>query len=104
MKNSDVVEQLSKNSEYLRTKLRENGFNILNSTTAAIPVIIGDELKVTQISKDLFEKGIFISCIIPPAVPAKTCRLRINVMATHTIEDMDYLVEVLNELVVKYSF
>ena len=103
MQNSNVVEKLEENAKYLRDKLRANGFNILNTVTAIIPVIVGDEYKLTMMSKDLLDKGIFINCIFAPAVPAKESRLRINVMVSHTKEDMDYLVDVLNEVFKKYG-
>ncbi len=103
MQNSDATERLDKNSEYLRNKLRENGFNILNTVTAIVPIIVGDEYKLTLMSKDLLDKGVFVSCIFAPAVPASASRVRVNVMASHTKEDMDYLVDVLNELFEKYS-
>jgi len=103
MQNSNVVDKLEENAKYLRDKLRANGFNILNTVTAIIPIIVGDEYKLTIMSKDLLDKGIFANCIFAPAVPAKESRIRINVMATHTKEDMDYLVDALNEIFKKYD-
>ena len=103
MQNSNVVDKLEENAKYLRDKLRANGFNILNTVTAIVPIIVGDEYKLTLMSKDLLDKGIFANCIFAPAVPAKESRLRVNVMASHTKEDMDYLVDVLNEVFKKYG-
>jgi 8-amino-7-oxononanoate synthase len=93
MQNTNVVELLNLNAGYLRNKLRSNGFNILNTVTPIVPVIIGDEYKMCLMSKYLLENGIYTSYIQPPAVPPKTCRIRINVMATHTQADLDYLVD-----------
>ncbi|MDR0430046.1 MAG: aminotransferase class I/II-fold pyridoxal phosphate-dependent enzyme [Tannerellaceae bacterium] len=93
MQNSDVVERLNANARYLREKLRSNGFNILDTITPIIPVIVGDEYKMCIMSKFLLDNGIYTSYIQPPAVPLKTCRIRINVMVSHTQEDMDHLVE-----------
>lgn len=104
MKNSDIVEELNTKAGYLRDKLRENGFNILDTVTAVIPVVVGDEYKLTRMSKDLLDRGIYISTLFAPVVPLKLCRLRINVMATSTKEDMDYLVDTLNDLSAKYGW
>lgn len=104
MLETDVVERLTQNSEYLRTKLKNNNFNILNSVTAAIPVIVGDEYKLTALTKDLFdEKNICVSLIVPPVVSPKLSRLRLSVMASHTFDDIDYLVDSLNEVFTRYK-
>lgn len=104
MQTTDVVDRLAQNSAYLRDRLRENGFNILNTVTAVVPIIIPDEYKLTSIHRDLLrEKHLFTSCIVPAAVPPKTSRIRINVMAVHTKADMDYLVNSLIEMFHKYN-
>ena len=104
MDNTNVVEKLNNNAKYLRNVLREKGYNILNTVTPIIPVIIGDEYKLSEISKYLLEQGIYTSYIQPPAVPLGTCRIRINVMESHTIEDMDYFVSVLDKANMMYNF
>ncbi|WP_280647931.1 MULTISPECIES: pyridoxal phosphate-dependent aminotransferase family protein [unclassified Dysgonomonas] len=103
MMESDIVEKLNNNASYLRQVLAEEGYNILNSITPVIPVIIGDEYKLTTLSRELLDHGIYISCIFPPVVSPNLSRIRINVMANHTKEDMDYLVDVLNKLNSRYS-
>lgn len=104
MNDSDIVEILQNKSKYLREELTKNGYNILNTETAIIPIIIGDEYILTKITKDLLDRGIFISSLFAPVVPAKLSRLRINVMASLTKEDMDYFIDVLNDLSIKYKW
>lgn len=103
MRNSNVIGKLNLNAKYMRDKLRENGYNILNSETAVIPIIVKDEYKLTIISKDLLDSGIYVSCIFPPAVPPKTARIRINMSTLITEEDIDYFIDVVNELFAKYQ-
>lgn len=103
MQESDALSKLHMNAEYLTTKLRENGYNTLDTVTAVIPIIVGDEYKLTAISKKLLERGIFVSSIFPPAVPPKTSRIRVNMSCVLTKEDIDYFVDVLNDLFVKYD-
>lgn len=104
MIDSNIVEVLQNKSKYLREGLTKNGYNILNTETAIIPIIIGDEYILTKITKDLLDRGIFISSLFAPVVPAKLSRLRINVMASLTKEDMDYFIDVLNDLSIKYKW
>lgn len=103
MGSTDIVKRLVYNSNYLREKLKNNGFNTLNSKTAIIPVIIGDDLKASLISKEALESGIIVNPIFTPAVPSNLSRLRISVMASHTKEDMDLLVSILIDLFNKYG-
>lgn len=103
MRTSDVVEKLRQNTSYLQTALRNAGFNILNTQTPIIPLVVGDATILTYMVKDAFDQGYFINAIFPPAVPANLTRFRISVMASHTKEDMDGLVDLLEELFVKYG-
>lgn len=98
MKTSDTVYKLKKNSEYMRSQLSSLGYNILNSETAIIPIIIKDEYKLTQISKYFLEKGIIANYIYPPVVSPNKSRIRVSMMATHTKEDMDYFIKILEEV------
>lgn len=103
MKETLIVEQLADNSAYLRKQLFAKEFNILKSETAIIPVVVGDEKKLTHMSYDLAEKGIIVNYVFPPIVSPKLSRLRISVMATHTRSDMDYLVKTIEEMDLKYK-
>lgn len=103
MDNSDVVERLRNNTSYLQSALRNAGFNILNTQTPIIPLVVGDIEILTYMVKDAFDYGYFINAIVPPVVPANLTRFRISVMANHTKEDMDGLVNVIIKLFDKYK-
>ena len=80
-------------SNWFKTKLKEAGFYITNTVTPIIPVIIGDAKKTVEISESLLEEGIYAPAIRPPTVPKKTSRLRISLMATHTHDDLEYVIQ-----------
>lgn len=103
MQNTDVVERLKQNTEYLQNKFRSEGFNILNTETPIIPLIVGDQAVLTQMAKDAFDNGFIINPIFPPAVPANLTRFRISVMASHTQRDMDMLVDLIIKLFKMYD-
>lgn len=103
IQNTDVVSQLKSNTDYLIGKLKDAGFNTLNTETPIIPLVVGDQTILTQMAKDAFDNGFIINPIFPPAVPANLTRFRISVMASHTIEDMDRLVSVIIKLFDKYE-
>lgn len=94
---------LERNHTYLRTKLRQMGFNTLHSVTPIIPVVIGDEYVLTKMIKEIYDQGIFVNAIFPPVVPPKMCRIRIGVMSCHTQNDCDRLLEVFSQAGKQYG-
>jgi 7-keto-8-aminopelargonate synthetase-like enzyme len=58
-----------------------------------IPVLIGDLGVLALQWRMLFDAGVFINPVIPPAVPPHSCRLRISMMATHTNAQIDYVLD-----------
>jgi glycine C-acetyltransferase/8-amino-7-oxononanoate synthase len=87
--NPQIRENLWANTRYLRKGLGRLGFTVPAGESPIIPVFIGDADKTMQMSGRLFCRGVFAPGIRPPAVPAGTGRIRVTVMATHTIEDLD---------------
>ena len=86
------------NVRYLNEKLKLLNFNVISSESPIIPILIGDPKKAVNVSKFLHKEGILIPAIRPPTVPARSSRLRMTVMSTHTKEDMERLLDVLREV------
>ena len=76
--------KLIKNSYFLRKILKKNNFDIGNSQTNIIPIIIGDSKKTILISKKLEKKGFYVVPIRPPSVPPNSSRLRISISSCHS--------------------
>ncbi|HYJ80787.1 MAG TPA: aminotransferase class I/II-fold pyridoxal phosphate-dependent enzyme [Longimicrobiaceae bacterium] len=73
--------------------LRSLGFDIGLSETPVIPVVIGEMEETFAMWKMLFDAGVFTNPVTPPAVPDNQCRLRISLMATHTDDQLDAVLE-----------
>jgi 8-amino-7-oxononanoate synthase len=80
-------------ANYMRGKLKEAGIPIVEGSTAVIPVYTYDMKRTFIITKMLFEEGVYVNPVIPPAVPDGQCMLRTSYTATHTREQMDTAVE-----------
>jgi 8-amino-7-oxononanoate synthase len=89
------ISRLRKNIRMFTDGLRELGYDIMNTESSVIPIITGDEETTLNLTMLLHKDGIFICPILPPAVPRKTCRLRANVLASHTEEDIKYALDCL---------
>ena len=61
-----------------------------------VPVIIGSEAETLRISRHLREQGVLVPAIRPPTVPPNTCRLRISLSASHTLAELQRLLEALS--------
>ncbi|MBB5355864.1 8-amino-7-oxononanoate synthase [Anoxybacillus mongoliensis] len=79
-------------SDYFRTHLQHAGFDIGESTTHIVPIIVGDNERALAFSAQLRERGIAAVAIRPPTVPEGTARLRFSLMATMTKEQLDWAI------------
>ncbi len=81
-------------AERMRKGYTELGFNIGNSITPVVPIIIGDDEKTFITWKMLFENGVFVNPVISPAVTPGRQLLRTSYMATHTDQQMDKVLKI----------
>ncbi len=85
--------RLWENADYLRGGLQSLGFDTAESETPIIPVTTGHMEHTFVFWRALFDAGVFTNPVLPPAVPESACRLRTSVMATHTREQLDFVLE-----------
>jgi 8-amino-7-oxononanoate synthase len=86
-------ERLWQITRRMHREYRSLGFDIGNTQTPIIPIIIGDDIKVFVFWKRLLEEGVFVNPVRSPAVPAGRALLRTSYMATHTDEQLDRVLE-----------
>ncbi len=87
-------ERLRKNALRIQKEFRELGFNIGNTATPIVPIVVGDDLDAFAFWKALFDNGVFTNPVISPAVPPGQAMIRTSYTATHTDEQLDRVVEV----------
>lgn len=90
-------------SNYMRAKLKDAGIPILEGETAIIPVFTYDLERTFIITKMLFEEGVYVNPVIPPAAPEGQCMLRTSYTATHTKEQMDTAVEAFKKVFARFK-
>ncbi len=98
MREPERVRTLRDNTAYARKKIREAGFDVLESPTAICPIIVHDTAKAIAMSKRLLELGVFVIGFGYPVVPEGHARLRVQISAAHTTEHIDTLVDALKKL------
>lgn len=87
------IEKLWELTDYSLKRFKDNGFEIGNTSTPIIPLFVRDNDKTFLITKMLFEEGVFVNPVVPPAVAAKDTLIRFSLMATHTIDQVDEAID-----------
>jgi len=95
------LQRLRTISDYMRKELKKMGFNVWNSQTPIIPVVIGEMMSCFQFWKDLFEDGVYVNAVVPPAVPRGQSLVRSSYMASHTDEHLDRILEAFRKVGIK---
>jgi len=85
-------------ADKMRMEYRRLGFDIGDSVTPVIPIIIGDDDLTFLTWKLLFENGVFVNPVISPAVSPGRQLLRTSYMATHTDEQLEQVLEIFSRV------
>ncbi|OHA17185.1 MAG: hypothetical protein A2830_02535 [Candidatus Taylorbacteria bacterium RIFCSPHIGHO2_01_FULL_44_110] len=91
-------EKVFENANKLRGGLKKSGFTVLGDKTPIVPLFIGNEKKAIQFSDALHSYGILAPCVRRPAVLEGKERIRFSVMASHSFEQIDTLLNVCDEI------
>jgi len=89
----DLRQQLSDNARYFRLAMTENGFTLAGADHPIVPVMIGDAALAGSMAADLLEEGVFVVGFSFPVVPLGQARIRTQMSAAHTQEQLDHAVQ-----------
>jgi glycine C-acetyltransferase len=86
----DLVEKLRENARYFRGAVGELGFSPLPGETPIVPIILGETSRAIQASEMLLDEGVFVTGFGYPVVPQGHARVRCQISAAHTRDDLDF--------------
>jgi glycine C-acetyltransferase len=89
----ELRRQLGQNTAHFRGRMSELGFDILPGEHPIVPVMIGDELWAARFAGELADLGVYAVSFSYPVVPRGTARIRTQMSAAHTIDDIDFAIE-----------
>ena len=92
------IERVNEIAQTMRDAYRRLGFDVGNTVTPIIPIIIGDDMPTMVAWKALYEAGVYTNPVIPPAVPSGSSLLRTSYMATHTDEQLEHVLAAFEEV------
>jgi len=97
------LERLWEISDYMREGFRNLGFDVWDSESPIIPVVVGDMKTCFTFWRDLLEQGVFVNAVVPPAVPKGQALMRTSYMATHTDDELDQILEAFHRVGQKHG-
>jgi glycine C-acetyltransferase len=95
---NELVERLWANANFLKQEMRKLGFDIGQSTTPIVPVMLGEAPLAQQFSRRLFEAGVFAMAIGFPTVPQGKARIRVMNSAAHSHSDLEFALDVFSRV------
>jgi len=85
-------DKLEENTKYFREKIKAAGFNIKEGVHPIVPIMLGDAVLAQTMAAKMLEKGVYVIGFFFPVVPKGTARIRVQISAAHSKEDLDFAV------------
>ncbi len=94
-------ETLRENTRYFRDEMAVRGFEIVPGEHPIVPIVLGDEVRTVQMATELNRRGVFVVGFTFPVVPKGSARIRVQVSAAHSREDLSGAIDQFEEVGVK---
>ena len=95
---TELRDKLEENTKYFRAALTERGLTIKPGVHPIVPIMIGDAAKSQKFAARMLEKGVYVVGFFYPVVPHGTARIRTQVSAAHSREDLEFAVNAFAEV------
>ena len=100
---TEYRDRVHDNTSYFREKMESLGFDLLPGTHPIVPIMLYDARTATEFSARLLEKGVYVTGFSFPVVPRGKARIRTQVSARHTKEDLDAATEAFSEVKIEMA-
>jgi glycine C-acetyltransferase len=100
---TELRDRLEENTRYFREELTRRGFEIKPGIHPIIPIMLGDERLAHDMARDLYYEGIYVIGFSYPVVPKGQARIRVQISAAHTKEQMDRALDAFEQVGRRYG-
>ena len=97
-RSTELVDRLRSNTQYFRERIAGTGLTVLPGDHPITPIMLGDAALAQEMARRMLEKGVYVIGFSYPVVPQGKARIRTQVSAAHTREDLDFAVEKFGEV------
>jgi len=97
-KSTDLRDKLESNTKYFREEITKVGFDIKEGAHPIVPIMLGDAEIAKKIADRMLEKGVYVVGFFYPVVPQGKARIRTQISAAHSKEDLDFAIKAFTEV------
>jgi glycine C-acetyltransferase len=97
-RSTQLRDRLMENTRHFRAAMAARGFNIRPGEHPIVPIMLGDAVLAQKVAATLLEKGVYVIGFFYPVVPQGAARIRVQISADHTKDDLDFAVEAFSEV------
>jgi len=97
-KSTELRDTLQVNTEYFRDGMTKHGFNLLPGEHAIVPIMLHDAPLAVEFAEKMLEKGVYVIAFSFPVVPKGKARIRTQISAAHSREDLDFAIACFKEV------
>lgn len=90
---TELRDKLEKNTKYFREKIKAAGFQIKDGVHPIVPIMLGEATLAQKMAAKMLEKRVYVIGFFYPVVPKGTARIRVQISAAHSIDDLDFAIE-----------
>ena len=102
-KNTALQDQLEKNTAFFRSEIKKIGFEIKDGNHPIVPIMIRDAKIAQKFATDILKSGIYVIAFSYPVVPKNESRIRVQISASHTIDELKIAIEAFKKYGEKYN-
>ena len=100
---NELRKKLMSNTSYFREKIQSIGYSIKSGIHPIVPIMLGDAKLAQEISKEMLERGVFVIGFFYPVVPKNEARIRVQLSASHSMEQLDYAIKAFKDVSIKLN-
>ena len=91
-------DKLEENTKYFRENIKKAGLSIKEGIHPIVPIMLGDAVLAQKVASRMLEKGVYVVGFFYPVVPKGTARIRVQISAGHSREDLDFAIKAFKEV------
>ena len=95
---TELRDKLAKNTRYFRRQIAGLGLNVITGEHPIVPIMLGDAVLAQKMAEKLLQKGVYVIGFSYPVVPEGAARIRTQISAAHSTEDLDFAIEKIDEV------
>lgn len=95
---TEYRDKLEENTKYFRDNIKRLGFDIIDGVHPIVPIMLGDAVLSQKMSEMLLKKGVYVIGFYYPVVPKGKARIRTQISAAHSLEDLDFALNAFKEV------